>query len=231
MERIKMDSSPTKIERKHAREEVSDDEEDIRNKRSRPDEELTEKHQLGSVVGAVAQASGAAVLEAVVPQKLSTTENQSDEASNIDSSAQDKKLLIQKTNLKPEILNRNKRMFGSLMGHLGLAKEKLEKESDRINKQLEMFQTISKKSSDNFTKMEIAQKKDSKKQFFEKKISAIRTLSANYKNYLESLQYSLCTNTEPKILWLPANHNKLSRELLVKRQEEVSETTVPELFL
>jgi len=36
---------------------------------------------------------------------------------------------------KPEAIKRNKRMFGALMGHLGMAKKKLEQDNDLIEKQ------------------------------------------------------------------------------------------------
>lgn len=36
---------------------------------------------------------------------------------------------------KPEVMQRNKRLFGALMGHLGTAKRKLEEDSSTIDKQ------------------------------------------------------------------------------------------------
>jgi hypothetical protein len=118
--------------------------------------------------------------------------------SNNNSSLEKKQKLIDTTLKKPEILNRNKRMFGSLMGHLGIAKSNLEKENEKIIKQ-----------------------KDSISEKFEKKVNHIKESSAFYSNYIQSLQHFLFTSTEPKIAWLPNNHNKTTRELLAKRQEEV----------
>ena len=132
-----------------------------------------------------------------------------------------KRDLIEMTNQKPEILNRNKRIFGSLMGHLGLAKEKLEKESDRIYKQRELEQSAAKKNSEQLTKLEVTRLKEAKKFFFDHQLSIIKQGSVIHKSYLESLQYFLCTSTEPKLLWLPANHNKFSKEMLARRHDEV----------
>ena len=41
----------------------------------------------------------------------------------------------QEAYVKPEAVRRNKRMFGALMGHLSLAKQRLEKDSSLIEKQ------------------------------------------------------------------------------------------------
>lgn len=132
-----------------------------------------------------------------------------------------KKAFIEDTYKKPEILGRNKRMFGSLMGHLGLAKNILEKDSQKINKQQQLLNDITKKHEEENHRREIARQKEKKKEIYDRNVLEIQLLTNNHRKYLESLQYFLFTQTEPKIAWIPANHNKQSKELLLKRQEEV----------
>jgi hypothetical protein len=141
--------------------------------------------------------------------------------SNNNSSLEKKQKLIDTTLKKPEILNRNKRMFGSLMGHLGIAKSNLEKENEKIIKQKEYLDSMKKKNEEEFHKSQMKKQKDSISEKFEKKVNHIKESSAFYSNYIQSLQHFLFTSTEPKIAWLPNNHNKTTRELLAKRQEEV----------
>lgn len=43
---------------------------------------------------------------------------------------------------KPEAIQRNKRIFGALMGHLGIAKRKLEEDSLNIDKQTSLQMTV-----------------------------------------------------------------------------------------
>jgi hypothetical protein len=43
---------------------------------------------------------------------------------------------------KPEAIQRNKRIFGALMGHLGIAKRKLEEDSSHIDKQTSLQMTV-----------------------------------------------------------------------------------------
>lgn len=132
-----------------------------------------------------------------------------------------KKAFIEDTYKKPEILGRNKRMFGSLMGHLGLAKNTLEKDSQKIHKQQQLLNDITKKHEEENHRREIQRQKEKKKEVYDRNVLEIQLLSNNHRKYLESLQYFLFTQTEPKIAWIPANHNKQSKELLLKRQEEV----------
>jgi hypothetical protein len=140
---------------------------------------------------------------------------------NNSSSMEKKQQLIETTLKKPEILNRNKRMFGSLMGHLGIAKSNLEKENEKIIKQKELLDNMKKKNEEEFHKSQIKKQTDIISMKYEKKVNHVKESSASYSNYIQSLQHFLFTSTEPKISWLPNNHNKTTRELLIKRQEEV----------
>ena len=48
--------------------------------------------------------------------------------------------------MKPEAKERNKRLFGALMGHLGTAKRKLEEDSSTIDKQSSRQSAVSQKN-------------------------------------------------------------------------------------
>ena len=63
---------------------------------------------------------------------------------------------------KPEIFKRNKRMFGALMGHLDLAKRKLDQDSDRIHKQAKMNSIVAEKNLMEAKRLAIKQKINSR---------------------------------------------------------------------
>jgi hypothetical protein len=63
---------------------------------------------------------------------------------------------------KPEIFKRNKRMFGALMGHLDLAKRKLDQDSDRIHKQAKMNSIVAEKNLMEAKRLAIIQKINSR---------------------------------------------------------------------
>lgn len=54
---------------------------------------------------------------------------------------------------QPEVLQRSRKMFGSLMGHLGLAKKTLERDSTIIQKQNDVNKSVSKKISEESTRL------------------------------------------------------------------------------
>ena len=64
--------------------------------------------------------------EAIASSKRSKRESNNDEII----AQKPERTTAQETN--PDILSRNKRLFGSLMGHLGSAKKLLEKDSTKI---------------------------------------------------------------------------------------------------
>lgn len=97
---------------------------------------------------------------------------------NVDSKQSDEKIntvfkskpeLLEVHN-RPDIMNRNKRMFGSLVGHLGLAKKKLEDDSELIKKQQDMAASIAEKKTAEFMKYseekKITDEVESKKVFY-----------------------------------------------------------------
>ena len=117
----------------------------------------TRTPKVGSAVGAV------------VNQANRVTRNDVDHSPATASipSIQDKKTFIEDTNKKPEILGRNKRMFGSLMGHLGLAKSTLEKESQKIHRQQQYLQEITKRHEEDQQRLEIQRRKEKKQAIYD----------------------------------------------------------------
>jgi hypothetical protein len=56
--------------------------------------------------------------------------------------------VVNEANSKPEMVQRNKRLFGALMGHLGKAKRKLEEDSSTIEKQVSLQMAVTQKNSE-----------------------------------------------------------------------------------
>jgi hypothetical protein len=50
------------------------------------------------------------------------------------------------THKKPEAVQRNKRLFGALMGHLGVAKRKLEEDSSNVEKKSALHMAVTQKN-------------------------------------------------------------------------------------
>lgn len=122
---------------------------------------------------------------------------------------------------KPEVLNRNKRMFGLLMGHLGMARQKLEADSSLIKKQSDISTSVAEKNAKEAQRLEILKRKEKQQQIYDSKVANIKHSFHDWKSHMETLVHFIYTDSEPKLSWLPANHNKLSRELLKARNDEV----------
>jgi hypothetical protein len=123
---------------------------------------------------------------------------------------------------KPEVVNRNKRLFGSLMDHLGLAKENLAKDSEKIRKQKEVEHSAAARNAAETQKIIDLRKRQLKEKLVTAKINKITETSIRWRTQLTSFQGFILTETEPKLPWLPARSNKITSELLQKRQDEVS---------
>jgi len=67
---------------------------------------------------------------------------------NTDSIEQVEEVKHNKEEGKVEVSQRNKRMFGSLLGHLGMAKRKLEKDSELIGKQTAVNSAVIQKNQE-----------------------------------------------------------------------------------
>lgn len=123
--------------------------------------------------------------------------------------------------LNPDLAVRNRRMFGSLMGHLGLAKQKLEKDSSKINKQLEYEKSILQKKNEEMLRNSYAKQKEAKENWYKNQIDGIQSNALRRKAYFESLESFLFTSSEPRLSWLPAHISKTTTELLSRRHDEV----------
>eukprot|EP01039_Chlorochromonas_danica_P004525 gene4525-4963_t len=128
---------------------------------------------------------------------------------------------IQEAYIQPEILNRNKRMFGSLMGHLGHAKRKLEEDSSFLEKQSMKLQSAQHRNEEEKKRIEEERKRQIQEEVLDKKITSINNLTTVWKINLEAQKDFLFTETEPRLSWLPAHSNQISRQLLDKRHNEV----------
>jgi hypothetical protein len=128
---------------------------------------------------------------------------------------------IQEVYVQPEILNRNKRIFGSLMGHLGLAKQKLEDDSALLEKRTNKIQAVVKRTVDDGRKLKEEQQMKFQQSILDARIKAINDLTCIWKNNLKATTEFIMTESEPRLAWKPANINQISRELLAKRRMEV----------
>lgn len=128
---------------------------------------------------------------------------------------------IQQVYQQAEILNRNRRLFGSLMGHLGQARQKLEQDTEKIERQSQRVQEIKEKSERGAKLLEEEQRRKAHQEQVEVKIEAVSRLTEDWKRYMLSVSHFLFTETEPRLAWLPSSHNSTSRGLLDRRNDEV----------
>lgn len=124
---------------------------------------------------------------------------------------------------KPDFLNRNNRLFGALVGHLGQAKQNLEKESDKIKKQKQLQLSVSEKRM-----QDVERKKDTEERLANanKLRSQISSQINNFEKWKASCISSknhFRTSTAPHLLWLPKQHNQKTASMLQIRQEEVND--------
>lgn len=121
----------------------------------------------------------------------------------------------------PEVKNRNRRLFGSLMGHLGQAKQNLEKESDRMKRQKEAHQAAADRQLKEFERQNKLKARQNSENKLRQQIASIRKATEDWRKKLEPLSSFLVTEAHPPLTWLPANMNTVTEELLRKRQDMV----------
>lgn len=126
---------------------------------------------------------------------------------------------------RPEVINHNKRLFGSLMGHLGMARTKLEKDSDKIQKQKDVQTAASLRSTELLKRVGEQKELLRRKSLCQSKVDEVRSSSTAWKSNLEATSTFLVTDVEPRLCWIPANANQVSKQLVEKRKEEVSSLT------
>jgi len=71
----------------------------------------------------------------------------------------------------PEVVNRNKRLFSTLIGHLGSAKKKLEADHENIQRQSSLMKSIAEKNTEEFKKLRLRKRKEY--EFSVKKVGTI----------------------------------------------------------
>lgn len=114
--------------------------------------------------------------------------------------------------------DRNRRMFGSLMSHLGKAKQAIVKDSKIIEKQHTIVETASKRNT-----------LDGKIKAIEGEVTEIKTKKDKWVGDLEAISHLMLTISTPQITWLPAKHNEVTRALLEREKEKRSRATVQRL--
>ena len=123
---------------------------------------------------------------------------------------------------KPEVLSRNKRLFGSLMGHLGQAKQNLEKESDKIAMQKQVQLTVSEKRVRADQKRKSTGDRAKQRQQLEQNLALETKEFEKWKTQINRVKNFLATRSKPNLMWLPKQHNPTTTDLLQHRVNEVS---------
>lgn len=137
-------------------------------------------------------------------------------------SADDEKNRATELQKNPEVLNRNKRLFGSLMGHLGQAKQNLEKESDKIAKQKQVQLTVTEKRVRADQKRKSTGDRAKQKQQLQQKLALQTKEFEKWKTQTNRTKNFLATSAQPSLMWLPKQHNSTTTDVLQHRIDEVS---------
>eukprot|EP00607_Mallomonas_marina_P009751 CAMPEP_0182419708 /NCGR_PEP_ID=MMETSP1167-20130531/4099_1 /TAXON_ID=2988 /ORGANISM="Mallomonas Sp, Strain CCMP3275" /LENGTH=410 /DNA_ID=CAMNT_0024594771 /DNA_START=123 /DNA_END=1355 /DNA_ORIENTATION=- len=159
----------------------------------------------------------------------------SDVDKNINDNGELEKTTSQEVYSKPEAVSRNRRMFGALMGHLDRAKRTIEKD-DVIDKQSKLTALAAEKNlleakrQAHQQKMKIIEEKDKSLDLRDQEHAQLRKKRLIQASEVSKIQMELqsnflATSTTPEdtkyILWLPAQHNQTTTDMLVLRKLEV----------
>lgn len=136
---------------------------------------------------------------------------------------------------QPDTLKRNKRIFGALMGHLGMAKKLLEEDSSKIGQQSTLQVAASKKNSLESQRLLTIQRerehaerqKESliqERSHLKFRQNEIPLLTASWKVHMKSLEVFLMTKCSQRLPWLPARFSESTKTLLVERKFEIKKT-------
>ena len=136
----------------------------------------------------------------------------------------------------PDLTRRNRRMFGALMGHLGVAKRHLESESTQtlLQRQQQISAVVKQRNEEESRRVRRVQMENLRREKLLRretaanlKISAMKKTTAAWKDMTLPLANFLVTNVEAEgsravnLLWLPALHNKKTKALLEQRRIQV----------
>lgn len=104
---------------------------------------FTSAHSIGAPESMSSHASSSSSNERKRPRILSTIGSTNSASHDLsDNVVPEDRNLENEVYKKPEAIQRNKRIFGALMGHLGIAKRKLEEDSLNIDKQTSLQMTV-----------------------------------------------------------------------------------------
>ena len=129
---------------------------------------------------------------------------------------------------------RNKRLFGALMGHLSQAKQNLDKdstliekrmavESKRVAKQEELGTTLCQLEKEMMESQRLKQSTQMRLDTLQLKKTEMVGVMDAWRAQTAPLAHVLMTETEPKLCWLPSTHNKTTQNLLDLRTAHVQE--------
>ena len=127
---------------------------------------------------------------------------------------------------------RNRRLFGALMGHLSQAKQNLAKDSTLIEKRLAVeSKRVAKQEQLNTTLCQLEREMieaQRLKQTSQLRLDTLQTKKSEMVGVIDTwraqtapLAHVLMTETEPKLCWLPSTHNKTTQNLLNLRTAHV----------
>ncbi len=130
------------------------------------------------------------------------------------------------------VKNRDKRMFGALMGHLGAAKKRLENDKGIFDKQKEVAKVVTMKvekaCSDAREKAQQARRLANAKDFVQRKQYTLQrqkseraSRSEKWIAYQKSLMEFLMTKASPPLTWLPAEHTDPTSAMQDERKVEI----------
>ena len=140
--------------------------------------------------------------------------------------------IINEADTNPIQIERNKRVFAGLIGHLGLAKKKLEQDSSIIDKQQGIATIVSQKHQIEGKKIADMKKKilenERTKELIrkerlqiDKQLNEITKYQEIFIKNQECLKCYLTTTTYPELLWKPKVINGKLTELTLNRENQI----------
>lgn len=133
-----------------------------------------------------------------------------------------------------DLKKRNRRMFGALMGHLGVAKRHLESESTQtlLQKQQQISAIVKLRNEEESRRVKQIQLENARKERLLRreavvnlKIRTMKKATAAWKEMTLPLANFLMTNVPPgqgvNLAWLPAVHSKKTKAMLEQRRQQV----------
>eukprot|EP01035_Chromulina_nebulosa_P000987 gene987-1343_t len=134
---------------------------------------------------------------------------------------------IQEAYAAPEVVKRSKRLFSSLIGHLGSAKKKLDEDQETILRQTTLVRSITKKSADEFKKLRERKRREYELSVqtkrVEEKVGEIERISKAWQTQMKYLTEFAFTQTKPSIAWLPKFNNANTKLIIENRKKEIED--------